>query len=136
MLSTLAIGGFFFILIMAIPGPILRMFSADTRLISLATQPLRVIVALFPLIGFQVIGAGFFQSIGKATPSIILSMSRQMLFLIPLILLLPLAMGIWGIWLSFPIADFLAIVLTGIFVFREIKYMETQVKIEPACQES
>jgi len=80
-----------------------------------------MIVLLFPFIGFQVIGAGFFQSIGKARPSIILSLSRQVLFLIPLILLLPLIMGINGIWIAFPIADFLAITITGTLIYREIR---------------
>jgi len=135
-LSTAVIGGFFFIIFMAFSGPIISLFTNDNQLISIAVFPLRMIVMLFPLVGFQVIGAGFFQSIGKAVPSIILSMSRQILFLIPLILLLPLAMGITGIWISFPIADLLAIIITGIFLYREIKLIDSHRKIEPAYQES
>jgi putative MATE family efflux protein len=134
--TTMVIGGFFFAVLLAFPGPILRVFSNDQALLSLAANPLRILMLLFPLIGFQVIGAGFFQSIGKANPSIILSMSRQILFLIPLILLLPLAMGISGIWFSFPIADFLAILLTGFFLLRELRLMEKRTEIKPACQES
>ena len=80
-----------------------------------------MIVLLFSFIGFQIIGAGFFQSIGKARPSIILSLSRQVLFLIPLILILPLLMGINGIWIAFPIADLLAILITGVLIYREIR---------------
>ena len=64
------------------------------------------------------IGAGFFQSIGKAIPSIVLSLTRQVFFLIPLILILPLAMGINGIWISFPIADLLAILVTEYLIYH------------------
>ena len=120
-LSTAAISVVFFIIFLAIPAKIMGLFSTDIDLINNGIFPLRMIVLLFPFIGFQVIGAGFFQSIGKARPSIILSLSRQVLFLIPLILLLPLLMGINGIWIAFPIADSLAILITGILIYREIK---------------
>ena len=120
-LTTLTIGAVFFIIIIAIPSKILGLFSTDIELINSGVFPMRMIALLFPFIGFQMIGAGFFQSIGKARPSIILSLSRQILFLIPLILLLPLTMGISGIWIAFPIADFLAILITGALVYREIR---------------
>jgi Na+-driven multidrug efflux pump len=120
-LTTLTIGAVFFIIIMAIPSKILGLFSTDMELINSGVFPMRMISLLFPFIGFQMIGASFFQSIGKAKPSIVLSLSRQILFLIPLILLLPLTMGISGIWIAFPIADFLAILITGIFIYREIR---------------
>jgi putative MATE family efflux protein len=120
-LSTVVIGAVFFIVFMAIPSKIIGLFSIDTELINNGTFPLRMIVLLFPFIGFQIIGAGFFQSIGKARPSIVLSLSRQVLFLIPLILLLPLFMGINGIWIAFPVADLLAIIITGILIHREVR---------------
>jgi putative MATE family efflux protein len=120
-LTTLTIGTVFFIIIMVIPSKIIGLFSTDMELINSGVFPMRMIALLFPFIGFQMIGAGFFQSIGKARPSIVLSLSRQVLFLIPLILLLPLTMGISGIWIAFPIADFLAILITGVLVYREIR---------------
>ncbi len=120
-LSTVVIGAAFFILLMIIPSKIISIFSTDAELINNGVFPLRMIALLFPLIGFQIIGAGFFQSIGKAKPSIVLSLTRQVLFLIPLILLLPLIIGINGIWIAFPIADFMAIILTGILLVREIR---------------
>ncbi|MCK5567154.1 MAG: MATE family efflux transporter [Actinomycetia bacterium] len=119
-LSTVAIGAVFFILFMAVPSKIINLFSTDVELINNGVFPLRMIMLLFPFIGFQLIGAGFFQSIGKARPSIVLSLTRQVLFLIPLILLLPLLLGINGIWIAFPIADLLAIIITGVLVYREI----------------
>jgi len=120
-LSTLIIGAIFFIAFMAMPSKIISLFSTDAELINNGVFPVRMVILLFPLIGFQMIGAGFFQSIGKARPSIALSLTRQVLFLIPLILILPLIMGINGIWIAFPIADFLAIIVTGILLAREIK---------------
>lgn len=120
-LTTLAIGAVFCIIILAIPSKIIGLFTIDTELINNGIFPMRMIALLFPFIGFQMIGASFFQSIGKARPSIVLSLSRQVLFLIPLILILPLLIGINGIWIAFPIADFLAILITGVLIYREIR---------------
>jgi len=120
-LSTIVIGGVFFVLLMIIPSKVISLFSTDVELINNGIFPFRMIIMLFPFIGFQIIGSGFFQSIGKAKPSIALSLTRQVLFLIPMILILPLIMGINGIWIAFPIADFLAIIVTGILLAREIK---------------
>jgi len=132
-LSTVAIGAVFFIVFMVIPSKIINLFSTDAELINMGIFPLRMIMLLFPFIGFQVIGSGFFQSIGKARPSIVLSLSRQVLFLIPLVLLLPLLLGINGIWIAFPIADLLAIIVTGILVYRELKKIN---KLQIALKES
>jgi len=121
---TAAVYGLFFTTIFLIfPESVIRLFSSDTELISSAAFPLRMIVLLFPVVGPQVIGAGFFQSIGKAAPSIFLSMTRQIIYLIPLILLLPLLWGINGLWIAFPIAEFLAIITTVILLSRELKRM-------------
>jgi len=120
-ITTFVIGAVFFIPFMIFPSAIIGLFSTDAALIENGIFPFRMIILLFPFIGFQIIGAGFFQSIGKAVPSIVLSLTRQVLFLIPLILLLPMAMGLSGIWISFPIADFLSIAVTGVLLAREIK---------------
>lgn len=73
----------------------------------------RMVVLGAPVIGFQVVAASFFQHIGKAGPALVLSMSRQMLFLIPLVLFFPLLVGLPGIWLAFPVADLASAVVTG-----------------------
>jgi putative MATE family efflux protein len=132
-LTTFVIGAVFFIPFMIVPGSIIGLFSNDPDLIENGIFPFRMIMLLFPLIGFQVIGAGFFQSIGKAVPSIVLSLTRQVLFLIPLILLLPLVMGINGIWISFPIADFMSIAVTGALLAGEVKRIN---RIELAFDEA
>jgi len=132
-LSTVVIGAVFFIVFMVIPSKIIGLFSTDTELINMGIFPLRMIMLLFPFIGFQVIGSGFFQSIGKARPSIVLSLTRQVLFLIPLVLLLPLLLGINGIWIAFPIADILAIIVTGILIYRELRKIN---KLQIVLEES
>ena len=77
--------------------------------------------------GFQVVGSGYFQAVGKAVPALILSMSRQLLFLIPLILVLPLVFGLEGIWAAFPIADLLSIILTFIVLSRDIRVLNNNI---------
>lgn len=91
---------------MIFPSQIIGIFSKDTDLIQKGIFPIRMIILLLSLLGFQNIGTFFFQSMGKAVPSILLSMSRQVLFLIPLILILPIFFNIPGIWIAFPVADF------------------------------
>ncbi|OQX70846.1 MAG: hypothetical protein B6D62_03435, partial [Candidatus Cloacimonas sp. 4484_275] len=71
--------------------------------------------------GFQVVGATIFQALGKPLPSLVLSLARQILFLIPLILILPLFLNLNGIWLSFPISDLFATIITFITLFYQKK---------------
>ena len=74
-----------------------------------------------PLIAISLIGSGYFQSIGKAKPALLLSLTKQGFFLIPLVLLLPKYFGIHGVWIAFPIADLLSTLVTAYFLNREIK---------------
>jgi len=69
----------------------------------------------------QLIGSAYFQAIGKAIPALLLSLTKQGFFLIPLILILPKYYGVLGVWISFPIADVLSTIVTGYFLNREIK---------------
>lgn len=134
------IGALFFLAIMIFPSQIIGIFSKDTDLIQKGIFPIRMIILFLPLIGFQNIGTFFFQSIGKAVPSILLSMSRQILFLIPLILILPIFFNITGIWIAFPVADFLAIIMTAFFIKKELnninlmKYFPIDLKVCPCCK--
>jgi Na+-driven multidrug efflux pump len=80
----------------------------------------------FPIVGFQVIGATYFQSVGKPVQAAILSLSRQVLLFIPLLLILPKYWGIEGIWRTAPIADCLAVLLTASFVFIELKKLKAK----------
>lgn len=122
-----AIATFSFILLMTFTGPILRLFNNDPNLLQEGVPVLRIIIIFTPVIGFQIIGASLFQSIGKALPALILSMSRQILFLIPAILILPLYFKLSGIWYAFPLSDLLSIVVTAVWVIKEIRLLNQHV---------
>ena len=93
-------------------------FTHDKQLLDLSAHAFRLLAILFPIVGYQMIGTNFFQSLGMVNKSIILSLSRQILFLLPLLYLLPLKFGSDGVWLSFPISDLAATILTAILLGR------------------
>lgn len=82
---------------------------------------MRWVFVATPIIALQLIGAAYFQAIGKAIPALLLTLTRQGFFFIPLILILPLYFGEIGVWISFPVADVLATVVTGYYLRKEIK---------------
>lgn len=93
----------------------------EMLMISAAEQGMRIIVMLFPLVGFQIVAAAFFQYIGHAKLAIFVSMTRQMIFLLPLLWILPRFLGATGVWVSMPIADCASITLAAILLRRELK---------------
>ncbi len=97
-----------FIIAMTIPGPCARLFTTDPTLIDLSAKGIRYIMVAFPVVGYQMVVSNFFQSIGKAKISIVLSLSRQLLILLPLLLVLPTMFGINGVWVSMPVSDTLS----------------------------
>lgn len=97
-----------FIIAMTIPGPCARLFTTDPTLIDLSAKGIRYIMVAFPVVGYQMVVSNFFQSIGKAKISIVLSLSRQLLILLPLLLILPTMFGINGVWVSMPVSDTLS----------------------------
>lgn len=82
-----------------------KMFTSDETLIQIASQALRIAIIMFPLVGFQIVLSNFFQSIGKAKIAIFLSLTRQFIFLIPSILILPKFWGLQGAWIAMPVSD-------------------------------
>ena len=118
--------GIYFLLFELAPRFMLGMFSNDQNLISAGAGIVRILVLMLPLVGLQVIGAGTFQALGKAGIAFTLSISRQILFLIPFVLLLPhiVSPPLTGVWAAFPLADLLATCVTAIFFIREIRNMK------------
>lgn len=107
-----------------IPDLAVSLFTNDPELKELADKGLRLANLAFPLVGFQMVATNFFQSLGMVHKSILLSLSRQLLFLVPLIYFLPVFFGHRGVWMSFPIADTAAIVLSTILLlslFRKFR---------------
>ncbi len=111
--------------IMLIPSQILSVFSSDPELLAIASPALRIVMGALPLVGLQVIGSTLFQALGKRAPAIFLSLSRQFVFLIPLLFLLSRVWGISGVWISFPLADTLASLVTAVWVVRELRHLNT-----------
>ncbi len=106
-LSTLlSLAGF--LVLFLFPEQILSIFSPDTELAAVGTNAMRIVVLVLPFISFQVIGTTVFQALGMPKPAFILSLARQLLFLLPLVLVLPKFYGLDGVWASFPISDFMA----------------------------
>lgn len=100
-----------------IPQHIVAVFSDDAELNNLAAFGLRIGCLVFPFVGAQIVITNFFQSIGRAKISILLSLGRQLLFLIPLLLILPSYFGIAGVWYCMPISDFITFV-AAVFTLR------------------
>ena len=110
-----------FILLMVFPISITKVFTTDLDVIAQTPNAMRWVFAATPIIAVQLIGAAYFQAIGKATPALLLTLSRQGFFFIPLILILPKFYGELGVWMSFPISDLLATIVTAYFLNREIR---------------
>lgn len=110
-----------FLIIQIFDQEIIMLFNDSPELILLGSEAMRINLCMLPVIGFQIIGANYFQAVGKAGYAIVLSMSRQLIMLIPLLLVLPKVFGLHGVWLASPISDFSAALLTGIFLFRELR---------------
>lgn len=99
------------------PSLIARAFTTDAHLIEITTQCLSCALTAFSVVGFQIASTTYFQSIGNVGKSIFLSLTRQVIFLIPLLLLLPDKFGLIGVWMSFPGSDILATVVTAALIY-------------------
>ncbi|MEM6687288.1 MAG: MATE family efflux transporter [Bacteroidota bacterium] len=110
-----------FAIIMIFPEQIAALFTKDAAIIRDTPSALRWVFLVTPLIAVQMIGAGYFQAIGKAVPALLLTLTKQGFFLIPLILILPTYFGILGVWVAFPIADTLATIVTGWYLNKEVR---------------
>ncbi|PXF33836.1 multidrug transporter MatE [Mesotoga sp. SC_NapDC2] len=100
---------------------LISIFSDEIELIEPTISALRIVILAIPTIGIQVIASGMFQALGKAIPALFLSLLRQIIILIPLILVIPRFLGINGIWISFPLADLIAFAISLVFYLRELK---------------
>lgn len=108
------------------PAPCARLFTTDATLIDMSARALRILMAAAPIVGCQMVITNFFQSIGKAKVSMFLSLSRQLLFLVPLLTVLPLFMGVDGVWWSMPIADAISFVVAGAMMLAYMRKFKRQ----------
>lgn len=110
-----------FLLLEIFPQTAAKVFTTDPQLIEITRTGLRYVFLLFPFVGFQIVTSNFFQSLGKVHLSIFLSLTRQVLFLIPALVICSAIWGLNGVWAATPVADFLAIAVTVVILIRQMK---------------
>ncbi|BDD08848.1 MATE family efflux transporter [Fulvitalea axinellae] len=117
---------------MAFSKAIIRIFTEDKAIVAMGSEGLTIILTLLPLAIIQMIGAAYFQAIGKAMPALLLTLSRQILFLIPMFLVLPklTGQGLTAIWYSFPAADFLSTCFTLCFFIPEWRKLKANANVK------
>lgn len=114
---------------MIFPEYIARIFTKDEKLIQLSVFAIRVDMLVVPVVGLQMVVTNFFQCIGKVKVSIFLSLSRQLLFLLPLLYTLPLFFGVNGVWFSLPISDFIAANVANVMMLTYMRKFKKQLKL-------
>ncbi|MDF2673689.1 MAG: family efflux transporter [Clostridiales bacterium] len=124
-LFATAISTFGFIIVQFFPVSILSLFGKNnTQMIEIGSHGIRIYLSMLPIIAFQIVSSNYFQAVGKPKHSMFLSLSRQVIVLIPLLLILPPIFKLNGVWLAGPSADFIASIVTGIFIFREMSHLD------------
>lgn len=125
----------FFVLIHIIPGPIVRLFGVEGDLEQFCIYALQVMTAVFPLVGFQMMSSNYFQSTGQPLKASLLSLTRQVLFLIPLLIILPMYLpnfldvtSLQAVCFTYPVADVLSVVTTSAFIIPEIIKLNRRAK--------
>ncbi len=113
-----------FVVVMMFPEQLIRLFNdEDADLLRLGTHAIRICLAMIPIIGFQMVSASYFQAVGKAKIALFLGLSRQVLLLIPAILIWPYFLGLNGVWIAIPTADLCSSMLTGTWLLFELRHL-------------
>ncbi|WP_075590642.1 MATE family efflux transporter [Labilibacter marinus] len=130
MLAATAISLIGFAVSQLFPVPIIKMFnSEDPELLRIGVEGLRIFLFALPLIGFQIVLGNYYQSIGRAGISAILSLLRQVIMLIPLLVILPKYFGLSGVWLSAPISDTTSAMVCFVFVIIEFRKLNKAISL-------
>jgi putative MATE family efflux protein len=119
---------FGFIILVFFPGPIFRIFSNELEFISIGKSLSRFMAIGLPTVGYQMIAISLFQALGKAGPALFLAVSRQVVFLIPMVLILPRLFGLTGLWFTFPASDFVSFLVTFALVTLTMKNLAPSVQ--------
>jgi len=127
--TLVATGGW--LICMLIPGAVISIFNSDNmELRTAGVLGLRIYTAVLPVVGFQIIASNYFQAIGKAKLATFLSLLRQIIILLPLVIILPGFWGVEGVWIASPISDLVAAVVSYIFFRRELSKLECDMPVE------
>ncbi|MFH1062208.1 MAG: MATE family efflux transporter, partial [Candidatus Omnitrophota bacterium] len=129
-LSTLFIIIFAVILIIIFSRNIAMLFcKSDPGLIDLSSHGLRIFIFMYPLVGIQILGTRYFQSIGKGVHAVLIGISRQLFLFIPILYILSTAWGVEGVWISSPVTEVLATIITVFFLVREFKSLNLKIRL-------
>jgi Na+-driven multidrug efflux pump len=113
-----------FLVVMIFPERVIALFSRnDPALRHLGTHAMRTCLLMLPIVGFQIVSANYFQAVGKPKKAMLLTLSRQVLLLIPAVLILPHFFGLNGLWAAFPAADLGSSLWTGAWLLVELRYL-------------
>lgn len=124
-LGSTCIASLSWMLIMLFPEAVLKIFSRDPELLNNGSHVVRFLICAMPFVAAQTTGAGLFQVLKKPVPASFFAALRQIILLVPIILVVPVFFGLEGVWYSVPIADFLAFFITAIWVIKEINSLES-----------
>lgn len=113
------------IIAQTLPHECARLFTTDETLIKIAERAIHITMLVFPVVGIQMVCTGFFQSIGKAKVSMLLSLSRQLLFFLPMLIILPNFYQVDGVWMAQPISDIISVIVAVVMLTRYIKKLKT-----------
>ena len=114
-----------FIIAQFFPHAAVKLFTNDPTLIKLTVEGLRIDLAAFPLVGLPIVTSNFFQAIRKPGKAIFLSLTRQVIFLIPALLILPRFFGVTGVWASMPVSDAASFVAATVLIIKQMKEFRT-----------
>jgi Na+-driven multidrug efflux pump len=123
-----------FAVVQLFPASLVRLFSRDSaELLSIGVTAIRLVLMTLPVVGFQIVAASYFQAVGKPRQAMMLMLSRQVLLLIPAILILPRYFGLLGIYYAVPLADLGSALLTGTWLALELRKLGRQHGAEAAA---
>jgi putative MATE family efflux protein len=117
-----------FIVLVLFPEPLFRGFSSDPELIGTGKTLSRFMAFTLPIVGYQTISISFFQALGKAGPALFLAVSRQVVFLVPVLLILPRLFGLTGVWLTFPVADSVSFIVTFVLMTLTMRNLAPRIQ--------
>lgn len=120
--TAICVFGFAFVELFSLQ--IIRLFNTDPELVTIGVHGIRIFLLMLPLLGLQIVITNYFQSVDKAPRAILLSLTRQVLFLIPLIVVLPLFFGLDGIWIAGPVSDFFSSLLAVVLFAKEFRHLD------------
>lgn len=117
-----------FIIVELFPVQLINLFNKDSEeMLRIGSSAIRIFLCMLPIIGFQIVCSNYFQAIGKAGMAMVLSLSRQVLILLPLLFILPRFLQLKGIWIAGPASDFLSSLITTILILREMKKLNMKI---------